>query len=200
LSIKSVPGGILGSTHGGRRVKRVADVSEVLRANSARAEELCAKVNGEKMCQRPAAERWSTAECLAHLAISAKVYEPIWREAYAVAKRGGDTGAEPYHMDFIGRLLNWTLEPGRFKFSAPAAFRPVEVASGEQALAGFLASQNMVIELLAEGAGLPLDRMRITSPFSANVRYSVWSSFVIIATHERRHLLQAEMAGGLRSH
>ena len=179
-------------------VTRLVEVSEALRAISARAEQMCGIASREEMCRRPAPERWSAAECLAHLAISANGYAPVWREAYAAAKQRGARGAEPYRMDFMGRLLNWSLEPGRFRMSTPARFQPVDCRSVDQALAAFLASQNMVLAFVDEGAGMPLDRMTIASLFNAKVRYSVWSSFVILATHGRRHLLQAEIAGGLR--
>lgn len=179
-------------------MKRLADVSEALRAVSARAEKLCGSVGAEQLCRRPTPESWSAAECLAHLTISANVYTPVWREAYAAAKQRGTRGAEPYRMDFMGRLLNWSLEPGRFRMRTPARFQPVDCGSADQALAAFLASQHMVLSFIDEGAGMPLDRMTIVSSFNAKVRYSVWSSFVILATHGRRHLLQAELAGGLR--
>lgn len=179
-------------------MKRIADVTDVLRATSARAEKLCATAGAERMCRRPAPDRWSAAECLAHLAISANLYAPAWREAYAAARQNGAKGVEPYRMDCMGRLLNWSLEPGRFKYSTPSRFRPVETGTADHALAAFLESQAMILGFLTEGAGLPLDRMKITSPAAANVRYSVWSSFNVLATHGRRHLLQAEIAVGLR--
>lgn len=178
---------------------RVAQLNAAFRAVSARAEQLCSTVGAEQLMRRPAAQRWSAAECLAHLAISANLYEPVWREAYTAAKQRGARGDEPYRMDFIGRLLNWTLEPGRFKFQTPARFQPVDCGSAEQALAAFLTSQNLVLSFIGEGAGMPLDRMMVVSPAVSTMRYSVWSSFVILSTHGRRHLRQAEIACGIRS-
>lgn len=177
-------------------IKAIADVREALRAVSARAEALCGAVSAEQMCRRPTPESWSAAECLEHLAISANAYAPRWREAYAAARQRGARGAEPYRVDWMGRMLNWSLEPGRFRMRTPASFEPVDCGSGSQALAAFLASQQMVLSFIEEGAGMPLDRMMIASTFNARIRYSVWSSFVILATHGRRHLLQAELAGG----
>lgn len=176
---------------------RIAEVSDALRAVSAQAEKL-GKAKAEQLERRPGPEQWSAAECLTHLAISAERYEPVWREAYTAAKRQGVGGHEPYRMDFIGRLLNWTLEPGRFRFGAPPTFQPVNCGSAAESLARFLKSQDMVLSFIAEGAPLPLDRMTIASPAVTTMRFSVWSSFVILATHGRRHLRQAEIASGLR--
>jgi hypothetical protein len=174
-------------------MKRLAEVTEAFRAISARAEQLCGTSSAEQLCRRRAAGSWSAAECLAHLAISANVYAPVWREAYDAAKQRGAHG-EPYRMDMMGRLLNWSLEPGRFRHQTPARFQPVDCGSADQALAAFMASQRMALSFIEEGAGMPLDRMMIVSPVNAKIRYSVWSSFVILATHGRRHLLQAELA------
>ena len=41
-------------------------------------------------------------------------------------------------------------------------------------------------------AGLAIDRLRVVSPFDARVKYNVYASFCLIATHQRRHLWQAE--------
>lgn len=106
---------------------RVAQLNEALRAVSTRAEQLCGTIDAERLA------------------------------AYAAAKQRGARGDEPYRMDFIGRLLNWTLEPGRFKFKTPGRFQPVNCGSAEQALAAFLASQDLVLSFIGEGAGMPLD-------------------------------------------
>jgi hypothetical protein len=42
--------------------------------------------------------------------------------------------------------------------------------------------------------GLALDRVKITSPFAENRKYSAYSAFVLIPAHKRRHLWQAEQA------
>jgi hypothetical protein len=171
----------------------LTEIDGVLREVSARAEALGASLGAEQMLRRPEPNRWSPAECLAHLTITATAYAPVWRDAFAAARQRGARGSEPYRMDFIGRMLNWSLEPGRFRYKTPAHMQPINVASGEAALAAFLDSQRMVQQFVIEGDGLPLDRMTIASPAVASIRYSVWSSFVIIGTHGRRHLAQAEV-------
>ena len=176
------------------RSSRISEVSDALRTVSARAEALAGSLSAEQMVRRPDPNAWSVAECLAHLTITANAYAPVWREALAAAKRSGARGAEPYRMDFMGRMLNWSLEPGRFRYKTPAPMQPVRVVSGNGALAAFLDAQRMVQQFLEESAGLPLDRLKIASPALQSIHYSVWSSFVIIATHAQRHLAQAERA------
>jgi hypothetical protein len=61
-------------------------------------------------------------------------------------------------------------------------------------LQGFLDRQQGIIQNLRKSRGLAVDSVKIASPFSQRVYYSVWSSFVVTAAHERRHLWQAEQA------
>ena len=175
-----------------KALTHLAEVSNVLHDVSATAKALVASLSAEQMVRRPEPNAWSVAECLAHLTITANAYAPVWRDTFAAAKHKAARGREPYRMDFMGRMLNWSLEPGRFRHKTPAHMQPIEVTSGDVALADFLDSQSMVQQCLIEGTGLPLDRMKIASPAVASIHYSVWSSFVIVATHDRRHLLQAE--------
>jgi hypothetical protein len=179
-------------------MKYLTEVRDALRAVSTRAETLYATVGAERMSRRPGPKSWSASKCLAHLAISANAYKPVWREVFDLAHKMGVKGTEPYRMDRMGRLLNWSLEPGRFRMQTPARFQPVDAEPPDVSLAAFLDSQNMVLAFVDEGAGLPLNNIRIVSQFNAMVKYNVWSSFVIVATHGRRHLRQAEIAGGLR--
>src|SRR5437763_16470416 len=132
--------------------------------------------------RRPKAESWSAAECVAHLNITADSYFGIWERAIAEARSAGSKGAEPFGLDFWGRILCWTMEPPpRVRFPAPPKFQPVELGPIERIVPDFLERQRRLGALLDSARGLALDRMRITSPFSSRVRYSVWSSFCLTA-------------------
>jgi hypothetical protein len=98
-------------------------------------------------------------------------------------------------LDLWGRFFVWFLEPPpKLRFPAPASFQPIATGPPAQVLSSFLASQDAVLKMLEESDGLPLDRMKIASPFDRRVRYSVWASFCANAAHQRRHLWQAERA------
>jgi hypothetical protein len=127
------------------------------------------------------------------LNLSSKPYLPVWREAFADARDRQLFSDGPFKMDFVGRMLVWTLDPPpKFRFSAARNFQPLEIGAPDQVLASFLKMQEDISAALAAANGLALDRLKITSPFARQVRYSVWSSFVVTAAHQRRHLWQAE--------
>ena len=133
------------------------------------------------------------AECLVHLNLSTQPYFPVWRETFADASDRQLFSDGPFKLDFWGRMLFWTLEPPpKFRFPAPPNFQPVKVSAPDQVLASFLKTQENMLASLAAAKGLALDRLKIVSPFARQVRYSVWSSFMVTAAHQRRHLWQAE--------
>jgi len=176
---------------------QLAELSQQFRSNAKRAQRLAAKAGEARLAVRPKPDSWSAAECLAHLTLATEVFFPTWRSALANARASGliESGKSPFRMDFAGGLLNWALKPTmRVRTRAPGALLPG--AAGD-VLSEFLRSQNRLLEIVLESSGLALDRIKIPSPVNARFRYSVWSSFRIVDTHQRRHLLQAERAAGL---
>lgn len=59
-------------------------------------------------------------------------------------------------------------------------------------LAKFDRYQGEQIKLVQTSEDLPIDKMRIDSPFNARVSYSIYSALVILPRHQRRHIVQAE--------
>lgn len=151
---------------------------------------------GVALCStRPAPGSWSAAECLQHLNLTADAYFPVWQQIIANAgPRKGNLNA-PYSTDFCGRLFSWILEPpSRIHSKTPLPFQPVDPEEWPIALAGFLDRQQRIIAALRRCRGRAIDKVKMGSPIDAKIRYSIWSSFVIIAAHQRRHLWQAEQA------
>jgi DinB superfamily len=172
---------------------RIVAITEELRAASARAEALCARMATARLQERPGPEKWSVGECIAHLRLTSEVNFPLWQEALRIARQEGVHGAEPFRVDLAGRLLAWGLEPpAKFRIRTSPPFQPIDTGPAEQVLPAFLASQDRILAIIDGAKDLPLDRIKMTSPFNAYVRYSVWSSFVITTAHERRHLWQAD--------
>ena len=176
------------------RAMHIEDLEAQFLAISARAKALVDLAGPEFSTKRPRNGSWSVAECLEHLNVSADSFFAIWPEAIAQAGEWKEAG-EPFKVDCRGRLLAWVLEPpARFKTKAPKWFEPAASAEIGPILDGFVDRQQKIIGVLRSCRGRAVDEVKIASPVDARIRYSVWSSFVITAAHERRHLWQAEQA------
>jgi hypothetical protein len=100
-----------------------------------------------------------------------------------------------FRLDLPSKLLSWFLEPPpKLRFPTPARFRPIDPGPPATVLHRFLASQTLLLDAMADTSGLAIDQVKITSPFSSRLRYSVWSSFCVNSAHQRRHIWQAERA------
>jgi hypothetical protein len=151
---------------------------------------------GAEMCAKPPAPgAWSAAECLQHLSLSADAYFPVWQQVIATARPRKVVMNAPYRIDFWGRLLCWILEPpAKVRSKTPAPFVPADCRNVEGVLDGFLERQERIIAALRRCRGRAVDEVKMASPIDSRIRYSIWSSFVVNAAHQRRHLWQAEQA------
>src|SRR5687768_14133371 len=146
------------------------------------------------LTQRNDPNRWSVAECIAHLNLTTEAYLPRIRKAIAEARQlPPATG--PYKRDTLGAMFGAMVGPlpslGRFRFGrvkTAAAFVPAGNDPKNVSLAEFRRLQVQLSDVVRESDGHAIDRVMITSPFGEKIRYSCYSAFVILARHQMRHL------------
>jgi hypothetical protein len=177
------------------RAQTLDDLESQFTAMCARVQALV-RATGPDLCVvRPVPGSWSVAECLQHLNLSADAYFPIWQQIISAAGPRKVEANTPYRIDFWGRFLSWILEPPpRIRSKTPAPLEPVGCGDIAQVLAAFCERQERILATLRRCRGRSIDQVAFASPVDARIRYSIWSSFVIVAAHQRRHLWQAEQA------
>jgi hypothetical protein len=159
---------------------------------SAQADALVLPLSDEQLTRRPEPGRWSVAECIDHLNVTARAYLPRIDEAIADAIRRGLYGEGPFTYNWIGRLLIYALEPPpRFRTKAPELFEPGPPRSRQEVMAAFRAYQVQYIDRLRQANGLDLARARVISPAATWLRIPLGAGFASVVAHERRHLWQA---------
>ena len=170
-------------------------------AATARLHALERKLSAEAWQRRPASESWSAAECVAHLNLTSQAMLPRFRTGLEEARRLGRVSPSgDYRRDFFGWLIAKSLKPGsRMKTKTVAAFVPDSRAPIPELIAEFDRLHHDLVALIRDADGLPLDRVKMTSPFNERVKYNLYSALTINATHDHRHLLQAERAAGAPS-
>ena len=160
-----------------------------------RAGAIFAGCTADQLLKRPAEKRWSAAECVEHLNITNRAYLPRISEALRTLREKNVSSTEAFRLDWNARLLKYWLEPpSRLRLRTGAAFQPLHAHDPTGVLSGFQSLNGELEDKLAAARGLALDAEKIRSPFAENMRYSVYSAFVLIAAHNRRHLWQAENA------
>ncbi len=147
--------------------------------------------------RRPDASQWSPAECVAHLNLTSRALVPVLRAGLEHTAGRPIRPGSRYRRDPIGWLI-WKLMPpsGGLKTRTGQAFVPSDAVTPPDALiTEFEQLQSDVIACVRAADGLPIDRVKVVSPFDARVRYNLFAALTMVPRHQHRHLLQAERAG-----
>ncbi len=170
-------------------IRRILDDLET---NQHRAETLVADLDTASLNWRPDARSWSTAQCLDHLNVANRIYLEAMRPAIDKARRQGRTRRGPVRSGWLERWFVADLEPPpKRKLPAPKKIIPAFEGEKEALLAEFRRLHGEIADLLRSAADLDLG-VRFPNPFISLLRFKVWTGFLVIPAHERRHLWQAE--------
>lgn len=164
-----------------------------IREARGRAESLVSDLTPQQLTRRPHPAKWSIAECLAHLNITATTVQSFMGEAIERGKQEKKFGTGPFDIGAKGRLLVWLAEPPpKIRIPAPRAVRPpVRIEDPMKLLPDFMKAQDEWEHLMRAAEGLDQVKIKLgplTSPFRARLCAALpW-----MMAHQRRHLLQAE--------
>src|SRR4028119_77404 len=86
-------------------------ILEDLDANERRVAELLSGLDDTTVNWRPDDRSWSTAQCIDHLNVAARVYQAAMEPALGVARRKGRTRRGPIRPGFFERWFLADLEP-----------------------------------------------------------------------------------------
>jgi hypothetical protein len=158
-----------------------------------RAEALSIGLTPEQFTMQPEAGKWSVAECILHLNVTAAVVQRLMEKAMAQGRQEKKLGAGPFHIGLKGRLLVWIAEPPpKFRIPAPPHLRPpAQIDDPVRLLPDFLKAQDEWERLMRESAGLDLSNIKVGKRFSP-FRATLAAGFPWMMAHQRRHLCQAE--------
>lgn len=163
-------------------------------ANRREAEETCAGLSIGQCNWRPEPTRWSIAECLVHLNVSADVYTRHIGIAIQHGRARGLTAPGPFRYGPLARWLLRGLEPPVLHRSrTPRRFSPPAGVHHdiEDVLRRFREAGQRWDECLERANGLDLVRVKVRSPVVPLVRFPLGAQLAGQAAHERRHLWQA---------
>jgi len=149
----------------------------------------------EEWGRRPAEGSWSAAECVAHLNLTSKAYQPILVEGIARARAIGGGAPRRFRKGLVGWMVWKAAGPtGRSRFKTAPSFVPTSQLPRTELLREFEAHQAEQVARVEEADGLPIHAVRVTSPFDPRAKYSLYAAFTILSGHQLRHLGQAERA------
>lgn len=140
---------------------------------------------------QPDSSSWGIGQILDHLRITNESYLPPLSAALSNAPH---SPVEEIHPGFFGAFfLRKFVEPSTETkpVPAPGKIKP-HSRVGTEVLALFLSINESTRHLIIRARDANVNRIRFWNPIVPGIRFTVGTGFQIIASHERRHLLQAE--------
>jgi len=161
------------------------------------AAELAGALSEQQFNWRPASEKWSIGQCLAHLATTDTALPAIDR-AIADARTRGWLAPGPFRYGWFTRWMIGSMEPPpkRRMRTFPIFTPPTTVLSRDEVLKSLAASRDRLLERIRAAAGLDLKRAIVVSPASRLIRIPLGGYLAFLAAHDRRHLWQARQVRG----
>lgn len=164
-----------------------------LDATTAEARDLLFRFSEEQVRWRPQdGKAWSIAECIDHLAKSNGEYAG----AIEVSVQRASSLAAPVNQirpGFVGRWFIKQLEPPpRRRFPAPKSSLPGFGRQRDEIWRDFEETQRQTARLITQSSGKDVNRIRFVNPFAKLIRFTVGTGLLVLVTHVRRHLWQAQ--------
>jgi hypothetical protein len=179
---------------------QLADLISQLENAHARLDRLGDLVPEDRWSRRNDQSRWSAGECVAHLNLTSEAYIPRIRKAIEEARTMPPKTGGAYRPDLIGRIFGKLVGPipkiGKLrigKVRTTPAFVPNANLPKQQLLSEFKRLQLELMRQVRECDGLPIDKVKIVSPFGEKIHYDCYSALVLLPRHQERHLEQAEL-------
>ena len=142
---------------------------------------------------KPSADQWSVAQCFDHLVTANEAFFPIFERVLSGEKKHAFWESLPWLPAFWGKMLIKAVAPeSKRKFKAPKIFHPSNSTVDGVIIRRFIDQQNQVIRYMKATEDLDLEKIKISSPVTKLITYSLIDAYRIIITHEQRHLLQAK--------
>ena len=167
-------------------------VAAEIEKNNNAARQLTAGLTESQLNWTASPEQWSIAQCLDHLAVTSGEFKSYFNGAIARGREKWPTTAPVAYKPSIvgGWLIRQVVPEATRKVSAPKVFRP-STSDIADALGKFLKQQEEFLSFVKQAEGIDYNKVKLRSPVTPLMRYSLADAFVVTVVHGWRHLAQA---------
>ena len=165
------------------------DAKEVLHASEA----LFASLTPAQLTWKPGRKKWSILQCFDHLLKTNALYFARLQPAIEAGTVSRAEAVAPFKPSRFGKWFIGRLRPeSKFKLKTFAAFKPDSRADDFTVTARFVAQQKQLLTMIKKADECDLNSIKIASPVSRLIKFSVGEALTVLVVHEQRHLLQAQ--------
>ena len=158
-------------------------------------QELKELVNGlteEQVNKKPSKGGWSIGECVDHLIVTGKDYTNQIERGLKKAQQKNLMLKSGYKFSWLGRSFIKNIEPPvKRRFKVPARWMPDSKLTMKILIEEYYSLQDRYIDLLNDSKAFDILKVKLPSPATSLLRFSIYEMFAVNAAHQRRHLWQA---------
>jgi hypothetical protein len=156
--------------------------------------------NASRLNERPAKGGWSMAECVDHVNVIARELVGPLKEAIQQAKATGKMSDRAHRPGFVGKYMTRSMEPpAKKRMKTQKLYEPMSNLDPNTLLEQYKDVHNTFMQLIREADGVDISKVKMKSPAVKILKLNLGDWFFFTASHERRHLWQAEqVAKGLK--
>src|SRR6266704_5780529 len=141
---------------------------------------------------KPGADQWSVGQFFDHLVTANEAYFPILEKLLSGKKKTTFWESLPWLPAIWGKMVIKAVNPKTTsRRKAPKIFHPSSSSIDPAVIHRFIEQQNQLIRYMKATEDLDLEKIKISSPVSNLITYSLMDAYRIVITHEERHFLQA---------
>jgi hypothetical protein len=141
---------------------------------------------------KPGQAQWSIAQCFDHLLTANGAYFPIFEKVLSGEKKNTFWENLPWLPSVWGKLVLKAVSPeNTSKRKNPKIFNPSSSSIDDDVIRRFVDQQNDILRYMKSTDNMDPEKIRISSPVSNLITYSLMDAYRIIVAHEKRHFRQA---------
>jgi uncharacterized damage-inducible protein DinB len=141
---------------------------------------------------KPTDNTWSIGQCLDHLIVADELYYPLFESIADGSYRMTRWEKWSPFSGLFGRLLvRYSGDKVKMKLKAPKKIKPYEHTIGFDIFDRYHQHLDKLLYHVDKCKQVDLDKIRITSPLSGFVTYSLRHAILLVILHNHRHTNQA---------
>jgi hypothetical protein len=154
-------------------------------------------LSSDQLNTKPASDKWSISECLAHLNLTLKIYIPQMqkvvneKENYGIQK-------ENFSYSAIGKLAVKAMQPKAdksigFSMKTFRRLNPAHSAIDAQVtISEFLGFQDSTIQVIKGMKNMNLSKPKIVTAIGPILKMGIGDALHFMVAHNQRHIVQAQ--------
>jgi uncharacterized damage-inducible protein DinB len=154
-------------------------------------------LSSDQLNTKPASDKWSISECLAHLNLTLKIYIPQMQKVVNEKENYG-LQKENFSYSAIGKLAVKAMQPKAdksigFKMKTFKRLNPKRSEIDAQAaIANFLDFQRITIEVIHGLKNTSLTKPKIVTTAGPILKMGIGDALHFMVAHNQRHIVQAQ--------